>query len=386
MATRIRGGLIAELSAEFAGTMSSSCRYRVVPRWSPRALTARGRTRQPRQHRLGLGLAFTLGVYARQTQRRAPQPGGHRHPAAFKGFMAEGGALRRRPDRGRVRRRAPGAGTTARSGPRRPRPHLQDADRLLHPPGNGSVTAGVPVGPSATRSSPAILLMLIPGDHRLLNTRPAPTWAPFIIGLVVVAIGMAFGTDAGYAINPAVTSARGWRVHHRLHSQARSWGTCTLGADRRPLIGVCGVSPTSSSSALSASSEPEPPAGPRPRGVLISSRTHDRTPESSSHGGFAARWTGPPQRSYFDTTARGAKHQLEPPSTCPARAGWSTTPSRSGRPTRHPERGADGRHSGDRLAAIGITTAETPVVWDRATAAVLQRLGGRTPYRSIAKP
>jgi glycerol uptake facilitator protein len=26
---------------------------------------------------------------------------------------------------------------------------------------------------------------------------------PFIIGLVVVAIGMAFGTDAGYAINPA---------------------------------------------------------------------------------------------------------------------------------------------------------------------------------------
>jgi glycerol uptake facilitator protein len=27
--------------------------------------------------------------------------------------------------------------------------------------------------------------------------------APFIIGLVVVAIGMAWGTDAGYAINPA---------------------------------------------------------------------------------------------------------------------------------------------------------------------------------------
>ncbi|NEB70705.1 aquaporin, partial [Streptomyces fulvissimus] len=37
----------------------------------------------------------------------------------------------------------------------------------------------------------------------LLNTPPSANLAPFVIGLVVVAIGMAFGTNAGYAINPA---------------------------------------------------------------------------------------------------------------------------------------------------------------------------------------
>ncbi len=35
------------------------------------------------------------------------------------------------------------------------------------------------------------------------NNAPAAWMAPFIIGLIVVAIGMAWGTNAGYAINPA---------------------------------------------------------------------------------------------------------------------------------------------------------------------------------------
>ena len=49
----------------------------------------------------------------------------------------------------------------------------------------------------------AILVLLIFAITDLLNTPPGANLAPFIIGLVVVAIGMAWGTDAGYAINPA---------------------------------------------------------------------------------------------------------------------------------------------------------------------------------------
>ncbi|MFJ8542523.1 MIP/aquaporin family protein [Streptomyces sp. NPDC093586] len=49
----------------------------------------------------------------------------------------------------------------------------------------------------------AILLMLIMAVTDLLNTPPGANMGAFIIGLIVVAIGMAFGTNAGYAINPA---------------------------------------------------------------------------------------------------------------------------------------------------------------------------------------
>jgi glycerol uptake facilitator protein len=49
----------------------------------------------------------------------------------------------------------------------------------------------------------AILLFLILAVTDLNNTSPAANLAPFVVGLIVVAIGMAWGTDAGYAINPA---------------------------------------------------------------------------------------------------------------------------------------------------------------------------------------
>jgi glycerol uptake facilitator protein len=49
----------------------------------------------------------------------------------------------------------------------------------------------------------AILLFLILAVTDLRNSAPAANLAPFIVGLIVVAIGMAWGTDAGYAINPA---------------------------------------------------------------------------------------------------------------------------------------------------------------------------------------
>jgi glycerol uptake facilitator protein len=49
----------------------------------------------------------------------------------------------------------------------------------------------------------ALLLFLIFALTDKLNDPPLSNLTPFIIGLVVVAIGMAWGTDAGYAINPA---------------------------------------------------------------------------------------------------------------------------------------------------------------------------------------
>ncbi|GAB3807753.1 MIP/aquaporin family protein [Micromonospora zhanjiangensis] len=49
----------------------------------------------------------------------------------------------------------------------------------------------------------AILLFVILAVTDLRNSPPAANLAPVVIGLLVVAIGMAWGTDAGYAINPA---------------------------------------------------------------------------------------------------------------------------------------------------------------------------------------
>jgi len=49
----------------------------------------------------------------------------------------------------------------------------------------------------------AILMFLILAIVDLRNTSPGANMAPFIVGLVVVGIGMAWGTNAGYAINPA---------------------------------------------------------------------------------------------------------------------------------------------------------------------------------------
>ena len=49
----------------------------------------------------------------------------------------------------------------------------------------------------------AILMLVILAITDIRNTSPGVNLAPLIIGLLVVAIGMAWGTNAGYAINPA---------------------------------------------------------------------------------------------------------------------------------------------------------------------------------------
>jgi len=49
----------------------------------------------------------------------------------------------------------------------------------------------------------AVLVMLVLAIIDARNTAPGSNLAPFIIGLVVVGIGMTLGANAGYAINPA---------------------------------------------------------------------------------------------------------------------------------------------------------------------------------------
>jgi len=49
----------------------------------------------------------------------------------------------------------------------------------------------------------AVLVMLVLAIIDARNTAPTSNMAPFIIGLVVVGIGMTLGANAGYAINPA---------------------------------------------------------------------------------------------------------------------------------------------------------------------------------------
>ena len=70
-------------------------------------------------------------------------------------------------------------------------------------PGNGSLPVHLWGGFRDQIIGTAILLFCILAITDLRNTAPGANLAPVVVGLLVVAIGMAFGTDAGYAINPA---------------------------------------------------------------------------------------------------------------------------------------------------------------------------------------
>ena len=70
-------------------------------------------------------------------------------------------------------------------------------------PGNGTLPVGEWGALRDQVIGTAILLFLILAITDAAGTPPAANLAPFIIGLIVVGIGMAWGTDAGYAINPA---------------------------------------------------------------------------------------------------------------------------------------------------------------------------------------
>ncbi|MFG2091079.1 MULTISPECIES: MIP/aquaporin family protein [unclassified Spirillospora] len=70
-------------------------------------------------------------------------------------------------------------------------------------PGNGTLPVGTWGAFRDQVIGTAILLFLIKVLTDVRNSPPLANLAPFLIGLVVVAIGMAFGSAAGYAINPA---------------------------------------------------------------------------------------------------------------------------------------------------------------------------------------
>lgn len=70
-------------------------------------------------------------------------------------------------------------------------------------PGNGSAPVSIPIAFLDQIVGTAILVFVIFALTNVRNNPPLANLAPVAIGLVVVGIGMAFGANAGYAINPA---------------------------------------------------------------------------------------------------------------------------------------------------------------------------------------
>jgi len=70
-------------------------------------------------------------------------------------------------------------------------------------PGNGTLPVSLWGGFLDQVIGTAILLFLVFALTDRLNDPPLSNLTPFLIGLIVVGIGMAWGTNAGYAINPA---------------------------------------------------------------------------------------------------------------------------------------------------------------------------------------
>ncbi|MDI9893260.1 MULTISPECIES: MIP/aquaporin family protein [Nocardiaceae] len=70
-------------------------------------------------------------------------------------------------------------------------------------PGNGTLPVSVSSALIDQIIGTAILLFLIVAVTDSMGTAPMANMAPLIVGLIVVAIGFAWATNAGYAINPA---------------------------------------------------------------------------------------------------------------------------------------------------------------------------------------
>ena len=70
-------------------------------------------------------------------------------------------------------------------------------------PGNGSMDISLTTAFADQVIGTAILLFLVLAITDARNNAPTAWFAPLAIGLLVVGIGMAWGTNAGYAINPA---------------------------------------------------------------------------------------------------------------------------------------------------------------------------------------
>ncbi|MBL1098807.1 MIP/aquaporin family protein [Streptomyces coffeae] len=204
-----RSGLIGELSAEFAGTMVLilfGCGV-VAQVVAAGALTKPpGALGDHDSIAWGWGLGVTLGVYV-----AARLSGAHINPAvtlslaAFKGFpwskvlpytLAQtlGAFVAALLVRWNYTEVLAGAD---------PKHTFKTQFVFSTLPGNGSLPVSEWGALRDQIIGTAILVLLIFAVTDLLNTPPQANLGPFIIGLIVVGIGMAWGADAGYAINPA---------------------------------------------------------------------------------------------------------------------------------------------------------------------------------------
>jgi MIP family channel proteins len=159
--------------------------------------------------------------------------------------------------------------------------------QVLGPQGTGGIFATYPQAFLSTFPAgfidqfvgTALLMLVVLAISDARNAPPAAHMAPLIVGLLVVAIGMAFGFNAGYAINPArdlgprlFTAIAGWGGE--VFRAGNSWwwvpivapplGAVAAGVVYDGLIGnrfPAGLSPTSADSAL-----PTPQPGQLPPG------------------------------------------------------------------------------------------------------------------------
>jgi MIP family channel proteins len=83
----------------------------------------------------------------------------------------------------------------------------------------------------------ALLVMLVFALGDRLNAPPSPGLGPLVVGAAVVLIGMTFGYNAGYAINPARD------LGPRLFTAVAGWGGEVFRAGRHwwwvPIVGPC---------------------------------------------------------------------------------------------------------------------------------------------------
>jgi glycerol uptake facilitator protein len=83
-------------------------------------------------------------------------------------------------------------------------PGLTDTQGIFSTlPGNGSGPASIPTAFFDQIVGTAILVFVIFALTTAANNPPMANLGPVVVGLLVVGIGMAWGANAGYAINPA---------------------------------------------------------------------------------------------------------------------------------------------------------------------------------------